>query len=79
MLMLGSSQASIERAWQWYTRWKVAAKHPLLRGQDLMAITGEPPGPAVGRLAARLRIAQTLSQVRTAEEAQAWLQERAGS
>lgn len=50
-----------------------AREPPLLRGEDVMAAFGLPPGPAVGRLLRRAREAQALGLVRTREEALAWL------
>jgi putative nucleotidyltransferase with HDIG domain len=46
---------------------------PLVRGEDVMAAFGLPPGPDVGRLLRRAREAQALELVRTREEALAWL------
>lgn len=46
---------------------------PLLRGEDVMAAFGLAPGPLVGRLLALAREAQDLEQVRTREEALAYL------
>ncbi|MBI4242030.1 MAG: HD domain-containing protein [Candidatus Rokubacteria bacterium] len=46
---------------------------PLLRGEDVMAAFGLAPGPEVGRLLALAREAQDLGQVRTREEALAYL------
>ena len=51
----------------------LAAVPPLLRGEDVMAAFGLPPGPAVGRLLARAREAQALGLVTTREEALAEL------
>ncbi|MBI4271998.1 MAG: HDIG domain-containing protein [Candidatus Rokubacteria bacterium] len=50
-----------------------AATPPLVRGEDVMARFGLPPGPAVGRLLQRAREAQALGLVRTREEALAYL------
>jgi len=50
-----------------------AAIPPLLRGDDVMAAFGLPPGPEVGRLLARAREAQDLGQVKTRDEALAYL------
>ena len=50
-----------------------AAAPPLVRGEDVMARFGLPPGPAVGRLLGRAREAQALGLVRTREEALAYL------
>jgi hypothetical protein len=41
----------------------------LLRGEDVMAAFGLPPGPAVGRLLERAREAQALGHVRSRDEA----------
>jgi putative nucleotidyltransferase with HDIG domain len=46
---------------------------PLVRGEDVMAAFGLPPGPEVGRRLARAREAQALGLVRTREEALRWL------
>jgi hypothetical protein len=51
----------------------LAAVPPLLRGEDVMAAFGLPPGPEVGRLLARAREAQALGIVATREEALAEL------
>jgi poly(A) polymerase len=48
-------------------------REPLLRGGDVMARFGLPPGPEVGRLLARAREAQALGLVGTREEALAYL------
>ena len=50
-----------------------AAAPPLVRGEDVMAAFGLPPGPAVGRALRRAREAQALGLVRTRDEALAWL------
>jgi putative nucleotidyltransferase with HDIG domain len=55
-----------------------AAVPPLVRGEDVMAALGLPPGPAVGRVLRRAREAQALGLVRTRDEALAWLA-RAGA
>jgi len=51
----------------------VAAAPPLVRGEDVMARFGLPPGREVGRLLERAREAQALGRVRTREEALAYL------
>jgi hypothetical protein len=51
----------------------LAAVPPLLRGEDVMAAFGLPPGPEVGRRLARAREAQALGLVTTREEALAEL------
>ena len=56
----------------------VRAAPPLLRGQDVMARLGLPPGPAIGRMLARLREAQDLGRLRTREDALAYLDSLAG-
>jgi UTP:GlnB (protein PII) uridylyltransferase len=50
-----------------------AAAPPLVRGEDVMARFGIPPGPEVGRLLERAREAQGLGLVATREEALAYL------
>ena len=50
-----------------------AAEAPLIRGGDVMAAFGLPPGPAVGLALRRAREAQALGLVQTREEALAWL------
>jgi poly(A) polymerase len=50
-----------------------AAAPPLVRGEDVMALLGLSPGPAVGRALERAREAQALGLVRSKEEALAWL------
>jgi len=51
----------------------LAARPPLLRGEDIMEAFHLAPGPEVGRLLARAREAQALGLVATAEEALAHL------
>jgi hypothetical protein len=51
----------------------------LLRGHDVMARYGLPPGPVVGDLLARAREAQDLGLVRTHEEALAYLDSFGGA
>jgi putative nucleotidyltransferase with HDIG domain len=50
-----------------------APREPLVRGGDVMARFGLPPGPEVGRLLARAREAQDLGLVHTRDEALAYL------
>jgi poly(A) polymerase len=50
-----------------------AAEPPLVRGDDVMAALGLPPGPPVGRALRQVREAQALGLVRTRGEALAWL------
>jgi len=50
-----------------------AAAAPLVRGDDVMAHFGIPPGPEVGRLLERAREAQSLGLVATREQALAYL------
>ncbi|MBI3625163.1 MAG: HD domain-containing protein [Candidatus Rokubacteria bacterium] len=50
-----------------------AAAPPFVRGEDVMAACGLPPGPEVGRLLALAREAQDLGVVTTREEALAYL------
>jgi putative nucleotidyltransferase with HDIG domain len=57
----------------WEPQHAVLAAAPLLRGGDVMARLGLPPGPAIGRLLARVREAQDLGRVRTREAALAFL------
>ena len=52
---------------------QAAAVPPLVRGEDVMAAFGLPPGPAVGRLLGAAREAQALGYCRTREEALEWL------
>ncbi len=59
-------------------RHAAASAPPLLRGEDVMARLGLPPGPAVGRALARVREAQDLGRVRTREEALAHLDSLSG-
>jgi putative nucleotidyltransferase with HDIG domain len=51
---------------------------PLVRGEDVMARFGIPPGPEVGRLLERAREAQGLGLVTTREEALAYLDSPSG-
>ncbi|HEU5194530.1 MAG TPA: HDIG domain-containing protein [Methylomirabilota bacterium] len=57
----------------WAEAETTVAVAPLLRGEDVMARFGLPPGPAVGHLLSRAREAQDLGLVRTREEALAYL------
>lgn len=50
-----------------------AAPRPLLTGRDVMALLGFPPGPAVGQALREVAEAQALGEVRTPEEARAFL------
>jgi putative nucleotidyltransferase with HDIG domain len=52
---------------------RAGAAPPLVRGEDVMARFGLPPGPAVGELLRRAREAQDLGLVRTRDEALAFL------
>ena len=57
--------------------WAAAVASPaLLRGEDVMAVFGVPPGPEVGRLLALAREAQALGLVSTREEALALLRRK---
>ena len=49
---------------------------PLLSGREVMAILGIPPGPEVGRLLRALAEAQAVGDVRTPEEARAFIRLR---
>jgi putative nucleotidyltransferase with HDIG domain len=60
------------RGWEETSR-AAAETVPLVRGEDVMARFGIPPGPEVGRLLERAREAQGLGLVRTREEALAYL------
>jgi hypothetical protein len=57
----------------WQEEQEATAAAPLLRGDDVMARFGLPPGPPVGALLSRAREAQALGLVRTREEALAYL------
>jgi hypothetical protein len=57
----------------WQEQLQVHAALPLLRGEDVMARFGLPPGPAVGALLSRAREAQALGLVHTREEALSYL------
>jgi len=63
----------------WAEADSAAAAPPLLRGEDVMARFGLPPGPAIGDLLARAREAQDLGLVRTREEALAYLDSSGGA
>lgn len=63
----------------WAEAETTAAVAPLLRGEDVMARFGLPPGPAVGDLLSRVREAQDLGLVRTREEALAYLDSSGGA
>lgn len=67
----GRLVADLLRGWE-EDRVQVAAP-PLLRGEDVMAAFGIPPGPEVGRLLTLAREAQDLGVVTTREEALAHL------
>ncbi|HSE02735.1 MAG TPA: HD domain-containing protein, partial [Methylomirabilota bacterium] len=56
-----------------------AAVPALLRGEDVMAAFGLPPGPEVGRLLALAREAQALGAIATREEALAHLRRARGT
>jgi putative nucleotidyltransferase with HDIG domain len=57
----------------WEEQQASVPREPLLRGDDVMARFGLPPGPEVGRLLARAREAQALGLVGSREEALAYL------
>jgi hypothetical protein len=57
----------------WPAQAAVAARPPLLRGEDVMERFALPPGPLVGALLARAREAQDLGLVRTRDDALAYL------
>ena len=57
----------------WEIQRESSGREPLLRGGDVMAHFGLPPGPEVGRLLARAREAQDLGLVSTRDEALAYL------
>jgi putative nucleotidyltransferase with HDIG domain len=63
----------------WAEAETAAAAPPLLKGEDVMARFGLPPGPAVGDLLGRAREAQDLGLVRTREEALAYLDSSGGA
>ena len=50
---------------------------PLLNGRQVMCALGLEPGPKIGELLEALREAQATGAIRTEEDAQAWLRERA--
>ncbi|PTA68145.1 HD domain-containing protein [Deinococcus arcticus] len=50
-----------------------SAPPPLLRGEDIMALLGTPPGPRVGQAARALAEAAALGEVRTPDEARAFV------
>ncbi|MCU0787572.1 MAG: CCA tRNA nucleotidyltransferase, partial [Verrucomicrobia bacterium] len=50
---------------------------PLLDGHDLIAL-GMPPGPAIGRMLEEVRDRQLQEELKSAEEARAWVRERLG-
>jgi poly(A) polymerase len=58
----------------WQDAETATAVPPIVRGGDVMAHFGLPPGPEVGRMLRRAREAQDLGLVRTREEALAWLE-----
>lgn len=55
-----------------------AAPPPLLTGEDVMALLGIGPGPAVGRALREVAEAQAVGEVRTSGEARALVLSRAG-
>jgi len=65
------------RGWEETPRTGPAAA-PLVKGEDVMARFGIPPGPEVGRLLERAREAQGLGLVTTRDEALAYLDSPAG-
>lgn len=52
------------------------APAPLLNGRQVMAELGLPPGPRIGQLLEGLREAQATGEVRTEDDAWAWLREQ---
>src|SRR5512132_3581246 len=62
----------------WALQKTTGAAPPLVRGDDVMAHFGLPPGPAIGELLERAREAQHLGLVRTRQEALAYLDSSGG-
>jgi len=63
---------------RWWRQWRRAAPgvletRPLLRGDEVAALLGRPPGPWLGELLDALRGAQLRGEVRTAAGARQWL------
>lgn len=50
---------------------------PFLNGNQIMQLTGLPPGPAVGKLREMLRRAQEAGDVKNPAEAEAWVKDKA--
>ncbi len=68
--------------WQrWWRQWRRTGRRllttpPLLRGGEIMAITGLPPGPRLGRLVTELERARIRGDVRSPGGARRWLERR---
>jgi hypothetical protein len=65
---------SLLEAW-WERPAEVINPPPLVRGHDLMAAFGLPPGPQIGQLLEAIREAQATGQVQSKEEALAFASE----
>jgi putative nucleotidyltransferase with HDIG domain len=65
---------SLLEAW-WERPAEVVSPPPLVRGHDLIAAFGIPPGPQIGRLLEAIREAQATGQVQSKDEALAFASE----
>jgi poly(A) polymerase len=74
----GDLQRSIDNQLALLKRyWETASQRnapPLLNGLDIMALLHLPPSPEIGRVLEQLKEAQALGEIKTREEAVAWLQ-----
>jgi len=61
-------------AW-WERHDQIVAPPPLLRGDEVTALVGRPPGPWVGRALQALAEAQAAGEVSTREQAETWVRE----
>jgi tRNA nucleotidyltransferase/poly(A) polymerase len=74
--------AAVEPGHNWNRWWRQWHKHgadlvdpaPLLAGEEIAALLGLPPGPALGRAVAALTEARVRDEVRTRRGAERWLQ-----
>jgi tRNA nucleotidyltransferase/poly(A) polymerase len=71
--------AVVDKAWRAYFEAyrEIVAPPRLLNGEDIMAETGIPAGPAVRELLEQLQEAQAAGEIRSREEALNWLEGRA--
>jgi tRNA nucleotidyltransferase (CCA-adding enzyme) len=68
-LLAGFDDPCVEDLFARWQAWMAAGKSPLLKGQDIMALTGLKPGPAVGQLTMLLRREHAAGRVTSPEAA----------